>query len=107
MQKAIDEFHEKEFKGKKLIVERYDKKLNEGKETPFNNLYVKNIPKTWSDDKLKEYFTQFGTLSSVKVELDHKGESKGFGFVCFEESDSAKLCIEKANKLKMDNGEEL
>jgi polyadenylate-binding protein len=68
---------------------------------------VKNIPKAWSDDKLKEYFEQFGTLSSVKVELDQKGESKGFGFVCFEESDSAKTCIEKANKLKMDNGDEL
>lgn len=46
-------------------------------------------------------------MSSVKVELDQKGESKGFGFVCFEESDSAKTCIEKANKLKMDNGDEL
>lgn len=43
----------------------------------------------------------------MKVEMDHKGESKGFGFVCFKESDDAKVCIEKANKHKLDNGEEL
>lgn len=46
-------------------------------------------------------------MSSVKVEMDHKGESKGFGFVCFKESDDAKECIDKANKLVLDNGEEL
>jgi len=36
--KAIELFHGQEFKGKKLFVEKYDKKQNEGKEIPFTNL---------------------------------------------------------------------
>jgi RNA recognition motif-containing protein len=41
------------------------------------------------------------------VELDHKNESRGFGFVCFKDKDSAKACLDEANanKIKVDNEE--
>lgn len=68
---------------------------------------MKNIPREWSDVKLKEFFEQWGEVSSTKVELDSKQESKGFGFVCYENSDDAKTCIDKANKMKLESGEEL
>lgn len=53
------------------------------------NLYVKNIDDSFTDEKLREEFEKFGKITSVKVMLDDYGRSKGFGFVCFENADSA------------------
>ena len=50
-----------------------------------NNIYVKEIPKkNFSDKELIELFNKFGKINSAIVLKDEKGESKGFGFVCFE-----------------------
>jgi len=105
--KAIAMFHNSPFKDKTLFVERYDKKVSEGKETPFNNLYVKNFPKNFGEDELKALFTEFGAIQSVKIDVNPKGESKGFGFVCFENSEDAKGAIEALNGKKLESGLEL
>lgn len=94
-------------KEKILLIEQYDKKSTEGKETPFNNLYVKNVPKEWSNEKLEELFKKFGEVSSVKIDLDQKNESRGFGFVCFKNTEDAKNAINSLNNHKLDNGTEL
>jgi len=52
-------------------------------------------------------FTPYGEIISVKIERDGKGESKGFAFVCFGDSDRAKDSIEALNNKKMDNNLEL
>lgn len=52
-------------------------------------------------------FTPFGEILSVKIERDGKGDSKGFAFVCFADSDRAKESIETLNNRKMDNNLEL
>lgn len=107
MNKAITLYNDVDFKGKKLSVERYDKKSSENKETPFNNLYVKNFPKEYSDVELTNMFAKFGTVNSVKIDRDQKNESKGFGFVCFENSEDAKKAIDELHGSKLDNGNEL
>ncbi|KAL8504979.1 hypothetical protein ACS0TY_016252 [Phlomoides rotata] len=48
-----------------------------------SNVYVKNIDDDVTDDELREWFSQCGTITSVKIMRDDKGVSKGFGFVCF------------------------
>jgi len=105
--KAIELHHNTKVDSKNIIVEKYDKKLNEVKETPFNNLYVKNFPKEWKQEQLEQMFAKFGKLNSVKIEQDDKGESKGFAFVCFQESEEAKQAIEQLNGTKLNNGNEL
>jgi len=47
------------------------------------NLFIKNLDEEIDDDKLKNEFSRFGNIVSVKVIRDEKGQSKGFGFVCF------------------------
>lgn len=105
VKKSIDLFDGKEVKGKVISVERYDKKTAENRETPFNNLYVKNFSKEYSDDDLKKLFSEFGAVQSVKIDRDTNGESKGFGFVCFENSDEAKKAIDALHNKKIDNNE--
>jgi len=43
----------------------------------------------------------------VKIERDTKGDSKGFAFVCFTDSNKAKESIEGLNGKKLDNNLEL
>ncbi|CAA2973664.1 polyadenylate-binding 7 [Olea europaea subsp. europaea] len=54
-----------------------------------SNVYVKNIGDDITDDQLREYFSQWGTITSAKLMRDDKGMSKGFGFVCFSTPEEA------------------
>ena len=71
----------------------------------FCNLYVKNLPNDFTDEKLKELFGKFGEIRSAKVvrkELEShylivKKSVKVFGFVCFFEPARAQ---EAKSKLK-------
>ncbi|XP_075674476.1 polyadenylate-binding protein 3-like [Castanea sativa] len=53
------------------------------------NLYLKNLDDNINDDKLKELFSEFGTITSSKVMLDPQGHSKGSGFVAFSTPEEA------------------
>ncbi|CAF4762892.1 unnamed protein product [Rotaria sp. Silwood1] len=60
------------------------------------NLYIKNLDDTIDDEQLKKEFSKFGIITSVKV-MSKNGRSKGFGFVCFSESDEAKKAVAEVN----------
>jgi len=61
------------------------------------NLFIKNLEKSISDKELHDSFIKFGKILSSRVECHVNGESKGFGFVHFENPDSAKRAIEDMN----------
>ena len=46
------------------------------------NIYVGNISYNSSEEDLGNLFSEYGTVSSVKIIMNkHTGRSKGFGFV--------------------------
>ncbi|KAL5976609.1 hypothetical protein ACLOJK_020942 [Asimina triloba] len=57
------------------------------------NVYVKNINEDIDDNDLREQFSQFGTIASVKIMRNDKGISKGFGFVCFSSPEEASAAV--------------
>jgi len=61
------------------------------------NLYVKNLDLTVDDEALRMHFEPFGKISNAKVMYNDKGESRGFGFVCYEEPDDAQKAIGSMN----------
>ncbi|CAN4107737.1 unnamed protein product [Withania somnifera] len=61
------------------------------------NLYIKNLDDSISDDKLKELFTPFGTITSCKVMRDPSGVSKGSGFVAFSTPEEASRALSEMN----------
>ncbi|GMP48461.1 hypothetical protein CsSME_00015800 [Camellia sinensis var. sinensis] len=57
------------------------------------NLYIKNLDDSIGDDKLKELFSPFGTISSCKVMRDPNGMSRGSGFVAFSTPEEASRAV--------------
>lgn len=117
-QAAVNELNEKEFKGQNLFVARAQKKaereaeLRRSYESKRNerlsqlqgvNLYLKNLPEDYDDERLKAEFGAFGTITSTKVMREPTGISRGFGFVCFSSPDEANKAIVEMNGKMVDN----
>ncbi|KAK1358896.1 Polyadenylate-binding protein [Heracleum sosnowskyi] len=61
------------------------------------NLYVKNLDDSFDDNKLKDVFSPYGTVTSCKVMHDSSGVSKGSGFVSFLAAEEASRVISEMN----------
>lgn len=61
------------------------------------NLYLKNLDDSINDEKLKDLFSDFGTITSCRVMLDSQGASKGSGFVAFSAPDEATRALKEMN----------
>ncbi|KAJ6807883.1 polyadenylate-binding protein 2-like [Iris pallida] len=61
------------------------------------NLYLKNLDDTVGDDKLRELFSEFGTITSCKVMRDPNGISRGSGFVAFSTPEDAARALNDMN----------
>lgn len=61
------------------------------------NLYVKNLEDSVNDERLQKEFSAYGTITSAKVMVDDKGQSKGFGFVCFSTPEEATKAVTEMN----------
>ncbi|KAK9228320.1 hypothetical protein WN944_021270 [Citrus x changshan-huyou] len=73
--------------------------------TRFNNVYVKNLSETTTEDDLKKIFGEFGIITSTAVMRDADGKSKCFGFVNFDDPDDAARSVEALNGKKFDDKE--
>ncbi|XP_073263764.1 polyadenylate-binding protein 8 isoform X2 [Populus alba] len=61
------------------------------------NLYIKNLDDSVNDEKLKELFSDFGTITSCKVMRDPSGISRGSGFVAFSTPEEASRALAEMN----------
>jgi len=60
---------------------------------PSKILYIGNLYFEATAEQLEEEFRQFGPIINVKIATDPKGLSKGFGYIEFEDVDSAAKAI--------------
>lgn len=66
-------------------------------------LYVGSLSYSTADDRLKEVFSQAGTVVSAMVITDKfSGRSKGFGFVEMSSDEEAQKAIEMFNGYDLD-----
>lgn len=96
---------------KKVYVGRFiprkerEKELGE-KAKLFTNVYVKNFGDELSDESLKEMFEQYGTITSHRV-MTKDTKSRGFGFVAFENPESAEHAVQELNGKELNDGKVL
>lgn len=98
---AIQQMHDKEYIGKRLYVSRAQKKSDRNDLNRYyqgTNLYVKNLDASIDDQKLRDEFSKYGTITSARVMREERtGESKGFGFVCFSSPPEATKAVAEMN----------
>jgi len=92
------EEREKELRDKFEQIKQERQKKYEGV-----NLYVKNLSDTTDEEKLREEFKQFGSITSVKIMADSSNKTRGFGFVCFSTSEEATKALTEMNGRMLDN----
>lgn len=67
------------------------------------NIYVGNLSYRVNDDSLRNFFEQFGEVSSAKVVMDREtGRSRGFGFVEMPNDEEGKEAITKSNDKELE-----
>jgi polyadenylate-binding protein len=107
--KSIDKVNGMLLNGKKVYVGKFisrkerEKELGE-KAKLFTNVYVKNFGEDMTDEKLKEMFEKYGTITSHKVMSKDDGKSRGFGFVAFEDPNAADRAVADLNGKEISEG---
>ena len=93
------------FVGKHISKKDRESKFEEMKAN-FTNIYVKNIDLNYSEESFEKLFSPFGKITSIYLEKDQDGKSKGFGFVNFEDHESAVKAVEELNDKEI-NGQKI
>ncbi|PPS00396.1 hypothetical protein GOBAR_AA20281 [Gossypium barbadense] len=107
-QKAIEKLNGMLLNDKQVYVGPFVRKQERDtstSKTKFNNVYVKNLSESTTDEDLNQTFGEFGQITSAVVMRDADGKSKGFGFINFENADDAARAVESLNGKKFDDKE--
>lgn len=110
-EKCVNAINDKEVRGRIIFAGRAQKKAERTQELKHQyekrkqdrqqkfagvNLYVKNLDDTVTDENLREAFEAHGSITSAKV-MSENGQSKGFGFVCFQQPEEATKAVTEMN----------
>jgi RNA recognition motif-containing protein len=68
------------------------------------NIYVSNLSFNVQDEDLKDFFSEYGEVSSAKVITDKfTGKSRGFGFVEMPDNEAAQKAIAELDQATVEN----
>ncbi|KAG0477313.1 hypothetical protein HPP92_014154 [Vanilla planifolia] len=90
--------------GKQMYAGNFIKKVDRvlhNPEAKYTNLYMKNLDQDITEELIELKFSEFGRIFNVKISKDDAGNSRGFGFVNFENHESAKKAVEAMNGVQL------
>ncbi len=64
-------------------------------------LYISNIPLKVTEEDIHPVFSAFGDVLSLEIKRDHRGKSKGYGFVEFKRETDAKGAMQRLNQIEI------
>jgi len=74
----------------------------EGENPESNELFVRGLPYSATEDDLKDVFGKLGKVNRVKILKKDDGTSKGVGFVSFYSTEDAKNVLNESQNLNME-----
>ncbi|VEU19474.1 DEKNAAC100631 [Brettanomyces naardenensis] len=101
-ERAMDELAFCDIKGKqcRIMWSQRDPSL---RKNGTGNIFIKNLHPAIDNKTLYDTFSAFGRILSCKIATDENGNSKGFGFVHYEDSESARAAIENVNGMLLND----
>eukprot|EP00826_Nyctotherus_ovalis_P007511 TRINITY_DN1188_c0_g1_i7.p1 TRINITY_DN1188_c0_g1~~TRINITY_DN1188_c0_g1_i7.p1 ORF type:complete len:451 (+),score=124.08 TRINITY_DN1188_c0_g1_i7:135-1487(+) len=108
--KALAEMNGREIRGHKIDVGPFKARGSRNSSiNMYNNLFVKCIPRKYTDEDLRNLFASCGEIVSAVIikERAEDKENRGFGFVCFKRAEDAKAAEEKFKNVQIVEGQPL
>jgi len=110
--KAIEKVNGMLLNNKKVFVGRFLPRTSRMRDMgdgarKYTNVFVKNFGDEVDDEKLKVTFEKFGPITSHTVMKDDSSNSRGFGFVAFEDPDHAEAAALALNDSELTPGRKL
>ena len=68
----------------------------------FYNVYVRGVPYTWNEEKLKQWFGQAGPINKVATIYFPETGRINYAFVCYQDSNSAEMAKAKFDGIKVE-----
>lgn len=84
-----------------LLKKQHEKSMHEGQMAKCN-LYVSNIPDTFTTDEIKNIFLKFGKITNLKISKSPT-TSKQYGYVCYSTPEEACIAYEKLDGTSLDD----
>jgi len=99
-ERALDTLNYSSIKGRacRIMWSQRDPSM---RKSGVGNVYVKNLDKNIDKKALYDTFSLFGNILSCKVATDHKGISRGHGFVHYETEEAAKQAVERVHNMQI------
>lgn len=107
--KLFVQYYQNKYERKKFIETKLSESNTMNDQYQYCNLHIRNIPFQVTDDELRIVFEKYGIIRSLKIEkyilqtkqtdntIKEVPTSKGFGYVCFDNPESAKAAIDSLN----------
>ncbi|CAG8728552.1 12221_t:CDS:2, partial [Acaulospora colombiana] len=67
----------------------------------FTNIYVKNLDPEVTEEEFRQIFMKYGKITSAVISTDEAGNSKGFGFVNYEDHEEAAHAVNELHDTEL------
>ena len=69
--------------------------MNQVKVTNKSKIYVGNLPYSATEEQLRDFFEQFGSIKESRLVMDRQtGRPRGIAFITFEAEDGASAALQ-------------
>lgn len=92
--------------GKEVVVMKFKPKNQRQSQIAWTNIYIKNIPSDWTEEKVTGLFKGLGEVTSLKVNKPTDGKATISAFANVSSHEDAVKCVENLNGMKVGEKED-
>jgi polyadenylate-binding protein len=99
VEKARNAIHLKTLRNYVIRAEPFKQKETEEERHEEANLFVKNLPVNTTPKEVYDLFSKYGNIISIKLKQNNNGECLGYGYVNYDNLESAQKALENLNNI--------